>query len=104
MQWYPLYEHVVQILGPRLAYLYAFSISEASNCPLCSTFFRKIIIDAGEKPEDLQLTPETEWDAMLDINPKGASGGFARRCLPGGSGNGRRGVEGRVCALNEKGT
>lgn len=56
MQWYPLYAEVEKILGKRLAYLYAYSISYASDCPLCSTFFRKIIIDAGEKPENLQLT------------------------------------------------
>ena len=57
MQWYPLYEQVETILGKRLAYLYAYTISKASDCPLCSTFFRKIIIDAGEKPEDLVLAP-----------------------------------------------
>ena len=56
MQWYPLYAQVEKILGKRLAYLYAYSISKASDCPLCSTFFRKIMIDAGEKPESLQLT------------------------------------------------
>ncbi len=57
MQWYPLYEEVEKILGKRMAYLFAWSISKASDCPLCSTFFRKIIIDAGEKPENLSLTP-----------------------------------------------
>lgn len=57
MQWYPLYEQVEKILGKRLAYLYAYSISKASDCPLCSTFFRKMMIDAGEKPENLLLTP-----------------------------------------------
>ena len=57
MQWYPLYEEVEKIIGKRLAYLYAYSISQSSDCPLCSTFFRKIIIDAGEKPENLVLTP-----------------------------------------------
>jgi hypothetical protein len=56
MQWYPLYGEVEKILGKRLAYLFAYSISYASDCPLCSTFFRKIIIDAGETPESLQLT------------------------------------------------
>jgi hypothetical protein len=56
MQWYPLYEEVEKIAGKRLAYLYAYSISHAAECPLCSTFFRKIIIDAGEKPEALELT------------------------------------------------
>jgi len=57
MQWYPLYKQVEMILGKRMAYLYAYSISKGSDCPLCSTFFRKIIIDAGEKPEQLELTP-----------------------------------------------
>jgi len=57
MQWYPLYEQVETILGKRLAYLYAYAISKATDCPLCSTFFRKIIIDAGEKPENLIMAP-----------------------------------------------
>ena len=56
MQWYPLYEKVTEIVGKRAAYLFAWSVSTASNCPLCSTFFRKIIIDAGENPEQLNLT------------------------------------------------
>src|ERR1044071_7926112 len=60
MEWYPLYAAVEMILGKRLAYLYAYSISYASDCPLCSTFFRKIIIDAGEKPEALELTPSEQ--------------------------------------------
>jgi hypothetical protein len=56
MQWYPLYAEVEKILGKRMASLYAHSISCAADCPLCSTFFRKIIIDAGETPEQLELT------------------------------------------------
>lgn len=65
MQWYPLYAEVQCILGNRLAYLFAHAISTASNCPLCSTFFRKIIIDAGEKPEELQLTGQEQL--LLDF-------------------------------------
>lgn len=56
MQWYPLYHAVINIVGERLAYLFAHAISEASNCPLCTTFFRKIIIQNGEQPEQLHLT------------------------------------------------
>ena len=56
MQWYPLYAEVENILGKRMASLYAHAISCAADCPLCSTFFRKIIIDSGEKPEQLELT------------------------------------------------
>ncbi|QDK82812.1 hypothetical protein EXU85_31085 [Spirosoma sp. KCTC 42546] len=65
MQWYPLYEQVKAILGDRLAYLYAHAISEGSNCPLCTTFFRRIIIDNGERPEDLQLTDHEQ--AVIDF-------------------------------------
>jgi hypothetical protein len=56
MQWYPLYEAVKTLVGDRSAYLFAHAISQASDCPLCTTFFRKIIIEHGERPEDLQLT------------------------------------------------
>ncbi len=55
MQWYPLYEKVKQVTGERSAYLFAHAVSTASDCPLCSTFFRRIIIEAGEKPEHLIL-------------------------------------------------
>lgn len=60
MEWYPLFEEVKKILGDRLAGLFAWSISEASDCPLCSTYFRKVIIEAGEKPEALVLTAEEQ--------------------------------------------
>jgi len=56
MQWYPLYEDVKHVLGGQLAPLFAWSISEAADCPLCSTYFRKIIIESGQDPEALVLT------------------------------------------------
>lgn len=65
MQWYPLYEQTKAILGDRLAYLYAHAISEGANCPLCTTFFRRIIIDNGERPEDLHLSDHEQ--AVLDF-------------------------------------
>jgi hypothetical protein len=60
MQWYPLYDEVKKVVGNRLAYLYAYSISMASDCPLCSTFFRKIIIEAGESPENFEVDSEEQ--------------------------------------------
>lgn len=60
MEWYRLYENIKNILGERLAYLYAYTISKGSNCPLCTTFFRKIIIDKGEKPEEIIFSPEEQ--------------------------------------------
>jgi len=60
MQWYPLYEEVKQITGERLACLYAYAVSYASDCPLCTTFFRKIIIDAGEQPENFEVNAQEQ--------------------------------------------
>lgn len=60
MRWYDLYEVVKRIAGERLAYLYAHSISMGSNCPLCTTYFRKLIIENGEKPEDLTLSEQEQ--------------------------------------------
>lgn len=65
MQWYPLYEEVERLLGRRLASLYAYTISQASDCPLCTAFFRKAIIEAGEDPEDPGLTQPEK--AILDL-------------------------------------
>ncbi len=65
MEWYTLYERIKAITGERLAYLFAFSISKGSNCPLCTTFFRKIIIDNGEKPDELMLTEQEQL--LLDF-------------------------------------
>lgn len=65
MEWYTLYTKIKEITGERMAYLFAFSISKGSNCPLCTTFFRKIIIDNGEKPDDLILTEQEQL--LLDF-------------------------------------
>ena len=65
MQWYPLYHAVIDIVGERAAYLFAHAISEASNCPVCTTFFRKIIIQHGERPEDLILSADEQQ--LLDF-------------------------------------
>jgi hypothetical protein len=62
MQWYPLYQKVKQVVGERTAYLFAYSISTASNCPLCSVFFRRIMIEAGENPDSLVLS---EYETTL---------------------------------------
>lgn len=65
MKWYDLYENVKVITGSRLAYLFAHSISLGSNCPLCTTYFRKLIIDNHEKPGDLTLTDDEQL--LLDF-------------------------------------
>jgi len=55
MEWYPLRDAVVPFLGERATTLFAHAISTQSDCLICSTFFRRILIDAGENPDQLKL-------------------------------------------------
>ena len=55
LQWYPLHDRVAPFLGERRTNLFCHAISTQSDCLICSTFFRRILIDAGENPDELRL-------------------------------------------------
>ena len=55
LEWYALRDEVVPFLGERLTNLFAHAISSQTDCLICSTFFRRILIDAGENPDVLAL-------------------------------------------------
>jgi hypothetical protein len=55
LQWYPLHDQVAPLLGERRTWLYCHAISTQSDCLICSTFFRRLLADAGEDLEALQL-------------------------------------------------
>jgi alkylhydroperoxidase family enzyme len=55
MTWYDLRKAVVPFLGERLADLFSHAISAGTDCLICSTYFRRALIDAGVNPEELQL-------------------------------------------------
>ena len=59
MQWYPLHDAVVRFLGERATTLFVHAISAQTDCLICSTFFRRLLIEAGEDPDSLKLN-ETE--------------------------------------------
>ena len=62
LQWYPLHDEVAPVLGERRTWLFCHAISTASDCLICSTFFRRLLIDAGEDPASLQLD---EFDELI---------------------------------------
>jgi hypothetical protein len=62
LQWYPLHDRVAPVLGERRTWLYCHAISTQSDCLICSTFFRRLLADAGEDPDDLQLD---ELDSLV---------------------------------------
>src|SRR4026208_362732 len=55
MEWYPLRDTVQPFLGERLTTLFAHAISAQTDCLICSTFFRRMLIQTGENPERLKL-------------------------------------------------
>ena len=55
LTWYPLHDEVAPVLGERRTWLFCHAISTASDCLICSTFFRRLLIHAGEDPASLEL-------------------------------------------------
>jgi alkylhydroperoxidase family enzyme len=55
MEWYPLRDTVRPFLGDRLTQLFSHAISAETDCLICSTFFRRLLIEAGEDPDRLIL-------------------------------------------------
>jgi alkylhydroperoxidase family enzyme len=55
MEWYPLRDAVEPFLGARLATIFSHAISAETDCLICSTYFRRTLIDSGEDPDNLPL-------------------------------------------------
>lgn len=62
MTWYDLRQEVVPSLGERSTTLFAHAISAGTDCLVCSTFFRRLLIDSGEDPEALKLD---DWEQTI---------------------------------------
>jgi alkylhydroperoxidase family enzyme len=83
MTWYPLRDRVVPFLGERATTLFAHAISAGSDCLICSTFFRRILIESGEDPEALALDEReqavVEFGAQLVRDSNEVSDALYRR-------------------------
>jgi alkylhydroperoxidase family enzyme len=56
MEWYTLRDQLASFITDRAISLYSYAISQANDCLICSTFFRKILIDSGEDPDKPELS------------------------------------------------
>jgi alkylhydroperoxidase family enzyme len=65
MTWYPLRDAVAAFLGDRAATLFAHAVSTQADCLICSTFFRRLLTDAGEDPDALNLNEREQ--AVVDF-------------------------------------
>jgi alkylhydroperoxidase family enzyme len=65
MEWYTLRDVIQPFLGDRLVTLFSLAISTETDCLICSTFFRRILIDSGENPDELNL--DTREQLVVDF-------------------------------------
>ena len=55
MEWYPLRDTVQPFLGDRLTTIFAHAISSENDCLVWSTYFRRILLESGEDPDQFAL-------------------------------------------------
>jgi hypothetical protein len=83
MEWYPLRDEAVKIVGEFPLNVFAYAISYGNDCLICSTFFRKILKDGGQDPDNLALDGDSkllmEYGEACVKKPASVSDGlFAR--------------------------
>lgn len=55
LHWHTLYARLEELLGKRMAAIYAYALSKSSDSPLCTAFFRKILAENFEDPDGWKL-------------------------------------------------
>lgn len=74
LEWYPLHDVVSPFLGPRLTAIFCHAISTQNGCLICSTYFRRELIEAGEDPDNLPLDDRertlVDFGRQIARNPK----------------------------------
>jgi alkylhydroperoxidase family enzyme len=75
MTWYPLREHLLTFLSERTFDLYSHAISNATECPVCTNYFRRVLIEAGEDPGAPKLDPREQslidFGRAIGLDPRG---------------------------------
>ena len=77
MQWYDLYDAGLPILGQRATTLFVHAISTQTDCLICSTFFRRWLVERGDDPDALVLDDRerslVDYGRQLAIDANGVS-------------------------------
>ncbi|OUM85945.1 MAG: hypothetical protein BAA01_15260 [Bacillus thermozeamaize] len=55
MEWYTLRDQIEPFIGKRGVYVFSHAISTQNECLICSTFFRRLLIESVEDPDRLEL-------------------------------------------------
>lgn len=68
MEWYTLRDCVAKFLPDKSINYFCYAISSDNDCLICSTFFRKIIIESGDNPDNINFTEEEKL--LIDFGKK----------------------------------
>lgn len=83
MEWYTLRDALAPFIGERAVSLFSYAISDENDCLVCSVFFRRILIDNGEDPDNPQVTEAEQllidWGRLIASNPGGIAPEFYER-------------------------
>ncbi|MDZ4046001.1 MAG: hypothetical protein U1E32_09525 [Rhodoglobus sp.] len=83
MEWYTLRDELVPFIGERAVSLFSYAISDENDCLVCSVFFRRILIDNGEDPDNPQVTEAEQllidWGRLIARDPAGIPDEFYAR-------------------------
>lgn len=74
MEWYPLRDAVQEFIGNNGVNYFCHAISSQNNCLVCSTFFRKILTDEGENPDNPVLSEKEQ--ILVDFGQRCVTDGF----------------------------
>ncbi|WP_166864988.1 MULTISPECIES: hypothetical protein [unclassified Salinibacterium] len=83
MEWYTLKDELEPYIGERAVSLFSYAISDANDCLVCSVFFRRILIENGDDPDNPEVT-ETEqllleWGKLIATAPNDIPDAFRAR-------------------------
>lgn len=60
MEWYSLRDSVHDFIGDKGVNYFCHAISSQNSCLICSTFFRRILVEAGENPDKPVLSEKEQ--------------------------------------------
>jgi len=60
MEFYTLYNRLIPVMGKRGVWLFCHAISNGNECLICTTYFRRALINDGIRPEAYEPTPEEQ--------------------------------------------
>lgn len=74
MTWYPLREHLLTFLDEPTFDLYSHAISKATECPVCTNYFRRVLIDSGIDPKapatDARRKALVDFGQSIGLDPR----------------------------------